>query len=333
MKAVITGGSGFLGAKLAEAILRKGHLRDSHGEQRQVDELVIVDIHAPAHAWARDPRVRFIAGDLSDPAFLRTLVAQRFDSLFHFAAVLKAAADRDLGAAVRFNVLGFTSLLEGCREAGFKPKLFFASSVGVFENGMREAADDARHHPSSSYGAHKAIGELLIDDFSRSGAIDGRGLRFPIAMTRPAPSPTVSDAISAIVRGAVRGQDVVCPLDPALRMPVTSAAAAAEATLAVHDLPAEQLGNRRTHNMPCPSVTLAEVAAAAARQAAANGVACKLTWQPEAGSVKVFVGRPERIEAAWAAANRIPGDADIDAIVEHFAAEEAGRSASGHSPR
>jgi nucleoside-diphosphate-sugar epimerase len=266
--------------------------------------------------------VNIVLGSLADPGYVDSLVDDGCASLFHFAAILKADADRDIGAAVRFNVEGLVTLLERCRRIGSKPKFFFASSTGVYENGVRVVGEDTRHAPSSSYGAHKAVGELLVNDFTRSGAIDGRGLRYPVIMVRPNRSQTVSDAISAIVREPMRGSDVTCPFDPSLRMPVTSVLNAARATLAIHDLPADRLGSRRIANMPCLSVAIGELVAVMARRRSRDERIGTISWRLDEAAMRVFVGRPEEVDATKGKTLGLPMDRDIDAIIDSFVEEE-----------
>ncbi len=322
MNVVLTGGAGFLGSQVAQALLEAGALRDSSGRMRELKTLTIADLHPPTQGWGRDPRVKVALGSLSDPGYVDSLIDDGCASLFHFAAILKADADRDIGAAVRFNVQGFVTLLERCRRIGSKPKFFFASSTGVYENGMRTVGEETRHTPSSSYGAHKAVGELLVSDYTRSGAIDGRGLRFPVVMVRPDRSQAVSDAISALVREPMRGSDVTCPFDRSLRMPVTSVLSAARATVAIHDLPTELLGSRRIVNMPCQSITIGDLVAAMARRRMGDERIGAISWQVDEAAMRVFVGRPEEVDPGRGMDLGLPMDQDIDAIIESFVEAE-----------
>lgn len=320
MRVVVTGGSGFLGAQVAQAILRAGTLSDAAGKVREVSSVTVADLRAPAQAWARDPRVRIATGDLADAGFLESLIDERCDSLFHFAAILKADADRDRSAAVRFNVLGLVSMLERLRALGTRPKFFFASSSGVYENGIKEVSELTRHRPTSTYGAHKAIGEQLVDDYTRTGAIDGRGLRYPIVMVRPNRSDrTVSNAISSIVREPLQGVDIEVPYTPELRMPVTSVQTAAASTIQIHDLAADRFTSSRIANLPSLSITLGELAEAILRRKDSRQLG-SIAWQPDAAAMRVFLGRPEAMPGAWCSSLGIKPDENADAIIDHFLA-------------
>jgi D-erythronate 2-dehydrogenase len=320
MNVLLTGGAGFLGSRVARELLEAGTLFDSSGVRRTLRNLTIVDLVTPRQTWVTDPRVRVVIGDIADNAFIQDIVTADCDSVFHFAAILKADADRDARTAARFNVLGMVSLLERCRSLGRQPRFFFASSSGVYESGIGVADDETRHLPPSTYGAHKAIGELLVNDFTRTGAIDGRGLRFPVVMVRPNRNDTaVSNSISAIVRDPLLGLDVTCPLDPALRMPVTSVENAAKATRLLHDLPRERFTHSRTVNLPSLVVSIGEIAEAVTRRGT-DRIVGRISWKREAAAMRMFAGRPEVIDGKWATSHGIPRDRDIDAIIDHFLA-------------
>jgi hypothetical protein len=168
-----------------------------------------------------------------------------------------------------------------------------------------------------------------VNDFTRTGAIDGRGLRFPVVMVRPNRKDTaVSNSISAIVRDPLLGLDIDCPFEPALRMPVTSVENAAKATRLMHDLPAERFTHGRTVNLPSLVVTIGEVAEAVTRRGTDRHVG-HISWKREASAMRTFAGRPEGIDGKWAMMNGIPHDRDIDAIIDNFLASAPAPAAAG----
>ena len=60
----------------------------------------------------------------------------------------------------------------------------FTSSLAVY-GGERSIDDSTALTPQTSYGAQKAIGELLVNDYTRKGFVDGRTLRLPTIVVRP----------------------------------------------------------------------------------------------------------------------------------------------------
>jgi nucleoside-diphosphate-sugar epimerase len=188
MRIVITGGAGFLGRKLAAALLARGTLTDADGKQRSVERITLVDVAAaPADA---DSRVRTIAGDLGDPALVDAALAGGADSVFHLAAVVSGEAETNFDLGWRVNVDATRLLLERCRALAAPPKFVFTSSCAVFGGPLPDPVrDDQALWPQSSYGNQKAVGEFLVYDFTRKGFVDGRSLRLPTISVRPG-SPT-----------------------------------------------------------------------------------------------------------------------------------------------
>ncbi|MDF2370753.1 MAG: NAD-dependent epimerase/dehydratase family protein [Rhizobiaceae bacterium] len=319
MKVVLTGAGGFLGSHVARALLEKGTLTDSAGCVLPLQELVAVDLHPITQAWSADPRVKQVTGDITDPAILAAAITPDCVSIFHFAAMLKADASKDFAAAMNFNVRATIDLLERCREIGTRPKFFFASSIGVYGDGHTQVDNLTRHAPVSSYGSHKAIGELLVDDYSRADAVDGRGLRFPMVLVRPGRNSTaVSGIMSGIIREPMLGADFTIPFASDLRMPVTSAHNAAQVSVQVNDMAADRFTEGRTFNMPSLNLSVADLADAVSTRAPHESKVGTLSWRMDSAIAGIFNGRPEAIDNRWALDNGLMPDANAATIVDHF---------------
>src|SRR5439155_13620639 len=198
MRVVITGGAGFLGSRLARAILERGRLTDARGESRDVTRMVLVDV-APASVI--DSRVTVVTGDLSDDALVRRAVTEDTDSVFHLAAVVSRQAEAEFDVGMRVNLDATRALLERCRKLARPPKFVFASSLAVFGGELPDPVPDhAPVTPQTSYGTQKAIGELMVYDMTRKGYIDGRSLRLPTVTVRPGkPNQAASSFASGII--------------------------------------------------------------------------------------------------------------------------------------
>jgi nucleoside-diphosphate-sugar epimerase len=303
MRILVTGAGGFIGSHVVRALISKGV---------PASALLLADANrfdAPAGAKAE-------IGDIAEPAFIRRLLEHGVKSIYALAATLTSDAEADFGKGLRVNVLGLIHLLEALRHVGGRPKLVYPSSISSFGGALPETVDDTiAHFPRTSYGSHKAIAELLINDYTRKGFIDGRSLRLPVVLTRPGvPSTVVSDRVAAILREPLRGKDVVCPLDPTTRIPVASVQRVAQALIAIHDLPPSAFGDMRAMNLPSLSVTIGEMVAAVERRKPVG----KITYAKDPILQAIADDWPKRFISERASKHGIGADASIDEVIEHF---------------
>lgn len=320
MRVLITGAAGFIGSHLVAALLARGQLSDASGTPRAISELIAADTAAIARTAAGgNVPMRAETGDFCDAAFLRRLVGAGVDSVFHLASTLTIDAETNFARGLQVNVHGLMQLLEICRAQAQPPRFVFSSSIAAFGGPLPKTVDDAvAQTPQTSYGTHKAIVELLLNDYSRHGFIDARALRLPFVLIRPgAPSPAVSDRVAAIVREPLLGRDVVCPLAPQTRIPVASARRVAAALVAVHDLPASSFGHTRAMNLPSLTVGIGEMVEALQRFGRTRRLG-RVIWEPDASLQAVVDGWPSQFVSARASQNGIRADADFDEIIGAF---------------
>src|SRR5437016_5924780 len=218
MRIVITGGCGFLGRRVAIRLLEQGCGLGS------IDELVLFDNAAPALPLPEDKRLRLVTGDIADRETVTRLIAPGTDGVFHLAAIVSGEAEADTDLGYRVNLDGTRAVIEACRALGTIPKLVFASSLAVYGGALPpEVGDDTALTPQSSYGTQKAIGELLVNDYSRKGFVDGRALRLPTVVVRPGrPNRAASTFASSMIREPLAGQEAVCPVSPDTVMALAS---------------------------------------------------------------------------------------------------------------
>jgi len=222
MRILVTGAAGYIGSALVKAL--PGH------------EVVATDQSAPAS----------IIGNIAYPQFARSLITPGIDAVFHLASLVSGGAEQSFELGTKVNLEATRDLLEACRLAGHCPKFVFASSIAVY-SGVDEAGDNTPPAPRLSYGAQKLVCEILIDDYSRRGYVDGRALRLPAVLVRPgSPNTAVSGWASAVIREPLAGRDYACPVRPDTRMACMSLKKVVQSLVHAGDLPAERLGRQRT---------------------------------------------------------------------------------------
>lgn len=321
MRVVITGGAGFLGRRLARAIVERGHLRDATGAQREVSAVVLADVVAAD--GVDDPRVRPMAGDVADPAFVAAAIGGDTDSVFHLAAVVSGEAEANFDLGWRVNFDATRHLLERCRALARPPKVVFTSSVAVFGGALPDVVPDTQAlTPQSSYGAQKAVGELLVHDYTRKGFLDGRSLRLPTVSVRPGkPNKAASSFASGILREPLAGVDAICPVPDDTRMWLLSPRRVIENLLIGHEAPAAALTQGRSVNVPGISVTVREMLDAL-RRVAGDTVAARVRFASDPAIERIVRSWPRDFDAAYGRSLGMRADADFEAIVRQYIDDE-----------
>jgi nucleoside-diphosphate-sugar epimerase len=323
MHVVITGGAGFLGRRLTSRLLERGSLTGPDGVSHAIERITLVDVMAPAPL--RDARVTCIAGDIANVALLERAVDRTAVSIFHLAAVVSGMAEADFDLGMRVNVDASRALLDVCRALGHRPRVVFASSVAVYGGDLPDVVlDRTALLPQSSYGAQKAIVELLLSDYTRRGFIDGRVLRLPTISVRPGrPNAAASSFASGIIREPLNGEDAICPVPADTRLWLLSPTTAIECLIALHDASPTSLGLNRIVNGPGLSVTAGEMVAALERIAGPD-VAARVRWERDPRVERIVASWPGAWDTSRARALGLPSDASFEAVVRRYTEETRG---------
>jgi nucleoside-diphosphate-sugar epimerase len=328
MKVLITGGAGFLGQRLAKQLLERGELTDSDGKTQRIDQLVLVDV-VPANDFG-DARVRVVTGDIADGALLRQAIDTDTGSIFHLAAIVSGQAEADFDLGMRINLDASRLLLDISRELGHKPKIVFTSSVAVYGGRLPDVVrDDTALNPRSSYGTQKAIGELLVSDYSRRGFIDGRVLRLPTISVRPGkPNKAASSFASGVIREPLNGESTVVPVAKDAKLWLLSPRAAIDSLIAGHELQADALGDSRTVNLPGLSVSVADMVDALGKVAGPEPVS-RISFVPDPAVERIVNSWPAAWDVTRAKALGLSADPDFESIVRAYIDETADARSGG----
>lgn len=316
MKVLITGGGGFLGARLARKLLERGEL----GGQR-IYGITLLDARFPT--FLQDPLLRIVEGDVAQPGILDKAVEKDTGAVFHLAAVVSGAAEADFDLGMRVNLDGTRLLLERLRRCERPPRVVFASSVAVFGGELPEVLDDATTpRPQTSYGTQKVIGEYLVSDFSRKGSIDGRSLRLPTIVVRAGkPNAAASSFASGIIREPLNGALSECPVAPQTGVWLLSPRRAVDAFIHALELPAQAWGTNRVLNLPGITASVAEMLEALRRVAGAEA-AGRVAWKPDARVQAIVQTWPVRFRTPRALEMGFKADADMESVIRDYIADE-----------
>lgn len=313
MKILITGGAGFLGQRLASRLV----------QQSDLEQLILADIVLPPNP-AQDNRIQTLQADLTDPSVSQALITQDLDAIYHLAAVVSSQAEADFDLGMRVNCDGTRHLLEATRHNAPGARFIFASSLAVFGGDLPTViTDQTAVTPQSSYGTQKAVCELLINDYSRKGFIDGRVLRLPTVCVRPGkPNAAASSFASSIIREPVQGDRTTCPVDLSLELWLSSPDTVTHNLAHALTLKADQFTSTRTLNLPGITVSvqsmLDDLAAVAGEDARA-----KVDCQYDESISRIVASWPSKFDISTALGLGFERDRTFQDIIKAFISQKA----------
>jgi nucleoside-diphosphate-sugar epimerase len=320
---LITGGGGFLGARLARTLLAQGTLAGQH-----IERLVLADQVAPPPDLAADSRVTAWVGPLLGQ--VEQLRGQRFDGVFHLASAVSGECEADFELGLRSNLDSTRALLDALRHQaphGATPtRLVFSSSVAVFGPDPAvplpaTVADDTPTTPQTSYGTHKLVCEHLLADYTRKGYLDGRAARLMTVTVRPGrPNGAASSFFSGIIREPLAGVEAICPVEASVSHPVSSPQRTVQGLIAVYEATREAFNGRTALNLPALNVTVAQMLAAL-EEVAGPQVRARVRFEHDPRIAGIVANWPQGASARRAAALGLLPESSFADIIRQYIAD------------
>ena len=268
-----------------------------------------------------------VASDFTEPGEAARLVAGRPDLIVHLAAIVSGEAEADFDKGYRINLDGTWRLFEAIRAIGdgYRPRVVFTSSIAVFGAPFPEAiGDEFFTTPLTSYGTQKAIGELLLSDYSRKGIFDGVGIRLPTICVRPGtPNKAASGFFSNIIREPLAGHEAVLPVSEDVRHWHASPRSAVGFLVHAATIDTAAIGPRRTLTMPGLSCTVGEQIAAL-RRVAGDKVVARIRREPDETITRIVAGWPRNFDPKRALALGFKAESTFDEIIRVHLDDELG---------
>ena len=289
MHILILGAAGMVGRKLVERLTRDGRLGN-----RDISKLTLQDVVPPAKPATSIP-AEIVTCDVADQAAIARLVAGRPDVIFHLAAIVSGEAEADFDKGYRINLDGTRYLIDAVYAigGGYKPRIVFTSSIAVFGAPFPDKiGDEFLSAPLTSYGTQKAIGELLISDYTRKGLFDGVSIRLPTICVRPGtPNKAASGFFSNIIREPLAGKEAVLPVSEDVMHWHASPRSAVGFLIHAGTMDTGAMGPRRALSMPGLAATVGEQIAALERVAGKN-VTARIKRVPDQTIMGIVGGWP-----------------------------------------
>jgi D-erythronate 2-dehydrogenase len=328
VKLLITGGAGFVGARLARALLAQGTLAG-----QRIERIVLSDMaQAPADLLA-DTRVEGRVSPLL--AAVQGLRDEAFDGVFHLASAVSGECEADFELGLRSNLDSTRALLDALRhrvQQGAAPtRLVFSSSVAVFGPDAAVplpavVADDTLPTPQTSYGMHKLVCEHLIADYTRKGYIDGRAARLMTVTVRPGrPNGAASSFFSGIIREPLAGEEAILPVSPDVRHPVSSPTRTVQGLIAVYEASRGAFKGRTALNLPALNVSVQQMLDAL-EAVAGPAVRARVKLQRDERIGGIVANWPQGATAARAAALGLHGEARFEDIIRQYIDDHRGHA-------
>jgi D-erythronate 2-dehydrogenase len=308
---LVTGANGYIGRSLSDRL--KGRLQAG-----QIESLTLVDMRCDEKGGAPAGNgLRYVGGDLGEAAVLARATEVAPDVVFHLAGITSRQSEDDFQLGLQVNVLNTIALFERLRTQGRRPVVVFASSIAVYGPPLPAFIDDQTPPaPVLSYGTQKRAVEILLADYCRRGWLDGRSVRLPSVVARPAVADGALSAFASdLVRELALGRRYTCPIVPDGTLWLISLPACVDNLLHAADVAADRLPAARAWNLPALRASAAEMVACLCGFFG-PGLARRIDYRPVPSLQPQFAQWP-LLRTPTADALGFKPDPDLDTLIEH----------------
>jgi threonine 3-dehydrogenase len=281
MRALVTGGSGFLGAELVRALVARGA------------EVTSADVVSAEETCAGVEMARCDVGQWAE--LLRLVSAVRPDVIFHTAGILSAAAEARPQAAYQVNAIGTFNVLEAAAALGVG-QVVLTSTIATYGARAGKLVDEGtQQRPTTMYGVSKVFSELLGEYHQHRYGTDFRGLRLPSVIGHRRGPGGASAWSSLVVSEPAADRAYRVPVPPDTRMPIIYVHDAVDALLQLAGADAAAL-RRRTYGVAGFSPTAGELVDAVR----AELPGAELEFGPDPHITEIVRSWPERVDGRLA---------------------------------
>jgi nucleoside-diphosphate-sugar epimerase len=323
MRVLVVGAAGMVGRKLVERLASDGVLG-----REPISSLELVDVVPTSAVKGPCPvEIETVVADLGRPGVVHEVLRGRPDVIFDLAAVVSGEAEADFEKGYRVNLDATRWLLDAIHAVGggYRPRFVFSSSIAVFGPPFADViGDEQATTPATSYGTQKAIGELLLSDYTRRGFLDGVAIRLPTICVRPGkPNLAATGFFSNIIREPLDGRPAVLPVSPDVRHWFASPRSAVGFLVHAATLESELIGRRCCLTMPGVSATVA-MQIESLRRAAGDGAVALIRHDPDEVIARMVDSWPRAFDALRAHELGFRAESDFDEIVRVHIEDELG---------
>ena len=329
MKIIITGGAGFLGARLARTLLAAGSLSVNGQAAQTIRKIILADRVAPDAALAVDPRILAAVGDLNAQlAGEGGLLASHSDVavVFHLAAAVSGECEANFDLGMHSNFAATHALLQACRALQTQPMVVFASSLAVFGQTPllpmpSTVSDLTLPTPQSSYGIQKYVGEQLAADYGRKGFIRVRNVRLmTVAVRAGRPNGAASGFFSGMIREPLAGVASVVPVAAQTEVALSSPGRTVDGLIRAAQASDTDWGPLTALNLPAMTSTVGDMALAL-KAIGGDAAHARLQWQVDPVIARIVATWPTRVHSPRANALGLHAESAFEDIVRAYMQE------------